>query len=167
MQVDIGFGDIMHPEALDSDYPVVLADMPMPRLRTYPRESVVAEKFEAMVYLGATNSRIKDFFDIWLIAKNFAFEGTLLGDAIRKTFAQRGTDVSSAPVALDSSFTADSHTQKLWSGFVKRSSLSGVPVELDELREALSIFLLPIMRALENGEPFVGAWSPGGPWREA
>lgn len=64
MQVDIGFGDIMHPAAIDSDYPVVLPDMPVPRLRTYPRESVIAEKFQAMVYLGTANRRIKDFFDI-------------------------------------------------------------------------------------------------------
>lgn len=165
MQVDIGFGDIMHPAAIDSDYPVVLADMPVPRLRTYPRESVIAEKFQAMVYLGTANSRIKDFFDIWLMANTFDFEGEHLSKAIRKTFEQRGTEISTAPIALESDFMADPHTQALWSGFVGRSSLVDAPARLDELRQPMRAFLLPIAEALRESGEFRGTWQAGGPWR--
>ena len=90
MQMDVGFGDVVHPSARESSYPTIL-NFPAPRLRMYPRETVVAEKLEAMVFLGTVNSRMKDFYDIWLLARQFEFSGTDLAVAIARTFAKRGT----------------------------------------------------------------------------
>ncbi len=163
MQLDIGFGDVVHPRAEERDYPALL-DLPAPRLRMYPRESVVAEKFQAVVYLGALNSRMKDFFDIWLLARQFDFEGPELASAIDKTFSHRGTPLDPDPVALTSAFTAAESPQKQWSAFVKRSQLEG-PVTLDELREPLRAFLLPPVRAVLEGRAFEQNWTPPGPWR--
>ena len=105
MQLDIGFGDVVHPGAEVRPYPTVL-ELPAPRLRMYPRETVVAEKFEAMVHLGTLNSRMKDFFDLWLVASQFDFNGSDLAKAIEKTFAHRGTPLEWEPIALTATFTA-------------------------------------------------------------
>ncbi len=90
MQIDFGFGDIVYPDPEETALTSIL-DFPAPRLRCYSRESVVAEKFEVMVKMGALNSRMKDFYDIWLIANRFDFEAARLGEAIRRTFSHRGT----------------------------------------------------------------------------
>jgi Nucleotidyl transferase AbiEii toxin, Type IV TA system len=95
MQIDIGFGDVVSPEAEERDYPTLL-DLPAAHLRMYPRETVIAEKFEAMVDLGTLNTRMKDFFDIWLLASQFNFTGPELAQAIEKTPA-RGARVSRPP----------------------------------------------------------------------
>jgi len=113
MQLDIGFGDVVHPLAKELDYPTLL-DLPAPRLRMYPRETVVAEKFEAMTQLGSLNSRMKDFFDIWLLAQQHSFTGTDLSLAIKKTFAHRGTQLRTEPLALTPAFTAAESTQRQW-----------------------------------------------------
>jgi Nucleotidyl transferase AbiEii toxin, Type IV TA system len=90
IQVDIGFGDVVTPAAHEVDYPSLL-DMPTPRLRAYPPETVVAEKVQAVVVLGMLNSRMKDFFDLWAISQTFPFDGVVLSDAMRATFTRRGT----------------------------------------------------------------------------
>lgn len=92
MQIDIGFGDVIVPEAALTDYPVLLG-LATPRLLAYPRETVVAEKFEAMVKLGQLNSRLKDFFDLWLLSRQFQFDGRILAQAVRETFANRHTTI--------------------------------------------------------------------------
>jgi len=90
IQIDLGFGDVITPGTVETEIPSVLG-LPRAKLQTYPRESVVAEKFEAMVNLGLSNSRMKDFCDLLSLSREFAFEGNLLSDAIQKTFARRGT----------------------------------------------------------------------------
>src|SRR5205807_1827919 len=92
MQIDVGFGDIIHPGIKVIDYPVIL-DMTKPHLNGYPAESVVSEKFEAMVKLGVVNSRMKDFYDVWLIIHQFNFDGLSLAGALKKTFDHRKTDI--------------------------------------------------------------------------
>jgi predicted nucleotidyltransferase component of viral defense system len=92
MQIDIGFGDIVIPSPEPLNYPTLL-DLPAPQLRGYSRESTIAEKFEAMVKLGILNSRMKDFFDLWLMLHQFDFDGVTLAEAILKTFSTRGTIV--------------------------------------------------------------------------
>lgn len=104
LQVDVGFGDAIRPPAAVIDFPVLL-DFPAPRLRGYPRETVVAEKLEAMVQLGISNSRMKDFFDVALLARVFDFDGELLSRAIRATFERRGTPAPlTTPIALSAAF---------------------------------------------------------------
>ena len=100
LQVDVGFGDAITPEASLIEFPPLL-DFPAPRLRAYPRETVVAEKLEAMVQLGMANSRMKDFYDVAVLAREFDFDGDLLARAIRATFERRGTVLpTTTPVAL-------------------------------------------------------------------
>ena len=106
MQIDVGFGDVITPAAGPVEYPTVL-DFPTPRLLGYNRETAVAEKFEAMVKLGLLNSRMKDFYDLWLVSRQFEFDGTALVVAVTRTFANRGTDVDPHPFALTPAFAGD------------------------------------------------------------
>jgi predicted nucleotidyltransferase component of viral defense system len=94
LAIDVGFGDAVEPGIAETEYPVLL-DLPAPRLRTYPRETVVAEKFEAIVKFGRVNSRVKDFYDIWLLSREYQFEGDTLARAIAATFARRKTEIPS------------------------------------------------------------------------
>ncbi len=92
MQIDVGFGDLIHPRVVQADYPALL-DLPAPSLRMYPPETVIAEKAEAMVYLGSLNSRMKDFYDLWKLSQQFDFEGNVLCEALNGTFRNRNTEV--------------------------------------------------------------------------
>ena len=164
MQLDIGFGDVVHPSAQEEDYPTIL-EFPGPRLRMYPRETVVAEKFQAMVYLGTLNSRMKDFFDIWLLARHFNFDGVELGGAIAKTFDNRGTPIETEPVALTHVFTSAEHTAKQWAAFLRRTQLAHAPKSFDKLCGPLRAFLLPVAATAAAGAVFAATWSAPGPWR--
>lgn len=164
MQVDIGFGDVMHPGSEESDYPTLL-DYPAPRLRTYPRETVIAEKFHAMVYLATLNSRMKDFFDIWLLSKQFDFEGARLAEAIAKTFAHRSTPLNADPVCLTEGFMAAEAAEKQWAAFSRRLGVASVPPHLDDLRQPLRRFLLPVASALVAQREIAARWMAPGPWR--
>jgi len=166
MQIDIGFGDVVHPGAEERDYPTLL-DQPAPHLRMYPRETAIAEKFEAMVNLGTLNSRMKDFFDIWLLASQFNFTGPEVAQAIEKTFENRGTALDPEPVALTPSFTVAEGTQKQWAAFVRRSQLDTAPKTLDEARELLRRFLLPVATAIVGKRSFPASWAAPGPWQGA
>lgn len=166
LQIDIGFGDVVSPSPDERNYPTLL-DLPAPNLLMYPRETVIAEKFEAMVQLGTLNTRMKDFFDIWLLASQFNFTGPELAQAIQKTFANRGTQLDADPIALNPSFTAAEGTQKQWTAFLKRSQLDNAPQNLDDARELLRSFLLPPATALLTEQNFSAGWSAPGPWQSA
>ncbi len=163
MQLDIGFGDVVVPAPSTADYPTLL-DLPAPRLRGYSRESAVAEKFEAMVKLGVLNSRVKDFFDIWLLSRQFDFDGTIMARAMTETFAARGTAIPAAPVALTRDFANDAARQTQWRAFIRKSRLENVPSDFAEIVEAVAVFLGPVTRALAAGESFQGSWKVPGPW---
>jgi predicted nucleotidyltransferase component of viral defense system len=96
VQADVGFGDAVMPPPVENSYPELLADMPAPRLRVYARETAIAEKVEAMVTLGLGNSRMKDFFDVWYLARTFEFDEAVLRKAIPATFARRQTSMPNA-----------------------------------------------------------------------
>ncbi|MFZ5593179.1 MAG: nucleotidyl transferase AbiEii/AbiGii toxin family protein [Pseudomonadota bacterium] len=163
MQLDIGFGDVVVPAPSTADYPTLL-DLPAPRLRGYSRESAVAEKFEAMVKLGVLNSRVKDFFDIWLLSRQFDFDGTIMARAMTETFAARGTAIPAAPVALTRDFANDAARQTQWRAFIRKSRLENVPSDFAEIVEAVAVFFGPVTRALAAGESFQGSWKVPGPW---
>jgi hypothetical protein len=166
MQLDIGFGDAVLPRPLQINYPTIL-DFPAPRLRGYPRESAIAEKFEAMVKLGELNSRMKDFFDIWLLSRSFDFDGAQLRKAILKTFETRGTPLpEGVPVALTEGFGYEAHALAQWRAFVGRTKLRGVP-EFPDLIAALRAFLLPLLAPRIAGEKGRMNWAAGGTnWSE-
>lgn len=114
LQIDVGYGDSITPEPLERVYPGLL-NFPQAVLRCYAPETALAEKLEAVVNLGLLNSRMKDYFDFWIIGRQFSFEGPVMSDTIRNTFARRGTPIpSSAPAGLSESFWLDSGKQIAW-----------------------------------------------------
>jgi hypothetical protein len=164
IQIDIGFGDVVTPDIQDIDYPSLL-DMPKPRLRAYPAETVVAEKFQALVALGAVNSRMKDFFDLWAIAETCTFDGRTLADAIRATFERRATALpAETPIALTTAFSDAPAKQAQWRGFIRRTAIALVPDPLPEVLTCVAQFVMPPTEAARLNAVFAQRWSPGGPW---
>lgn len=166
MQIDVGFGDVITPGAETITYPALL-DFPAPELAGYPRETVVAEKFQAMVYLRTLNSRMKDFYDVWLLSSQFAFDGPLLAKAIAATFANRGTAVDVAPISFTPDFTEQLSTLTQWTAFRNKLPGTECPATLSEVAMSLAEFLGPIAWACQSGESFNLRWTPGGPWSSA
>ncbi len=164
MQVDVGFGDIIVPPPEKIEYPQML-DFPSARLMAYPKETVVAEKLEALVKLGMTNTRMKDFYDLWKLSRDFDFNGARLSDAIKATFKRRGTDVPpDIPLALTAEFSRDSQKSRLWQAFLKKSSLDDEEDILDRVAADLREFLMPPLRAIRTSQRFSLKWANGGPW---
>ena len=140
--VDIGFGDAVEPAVEDIDLPVLL-DMPPLRLRAYPPETVIAEKFHAMVVLGRANSRMKDYYDVWMLMGAFALEPERLRRAIVATFKRRNTVIpTKVPDGLSEDFAADPGKQRQWDAFVRNleSPDPGFRHVVSELRQALMVF---------------------------
>lgn len=162
MQLDVGFNDAVIPGPLDICYPSLL-DQPEPLLRGYSRESVVAEKFEAMVKLGIVNSRMKDFFDIWLLSQQFPFSGEMLSKAIRATFERRGTALNGLPVTLDPDFAGFEEKQIQWAAFLQNHKLAFAPSQFKEVAAMIAAFIKPV--ADGQGTVRNAAWPPCGPWK--
>ena len=144
--VDIGFGDAIEPGVEDIDLPVLL-DMPSPHLRAYPPETVIAEKLHAMVALGQANSRMKDYYDVWMLTSAFEIEPERLRRAIAATFARRNTVIPTvAPDGLSDAFAADPGKQRQWDAFARNLSgpIPGFGLVVSELRQRLKVFLAPI-----------------------
>jgi hypothetical protein len=164
LQIDVGFGDPVTPGPVVLQIPSLL-DFPVPRMRAYPPESVVAEKLETLIRLGMKTSRIKDLYDLWYAASHFAFADTVLHLAVRNTFLARGTPMpSETPVALTREFALDPSKQGLWRAFATRSGIDN-PSDLDQLLELIRSFLLPVVLS-QQADP-KAAWVPGGPWQQA
>ena len=127
MQIDIGFGDVVTPAAQAVTYPTLLADVPAPTLRAYPKATVVAEKLHAVSVLGMTNSRMKDFFDLWVLLHDTTMDDAELQRAIEATFARRGTALPSMqPIGLSDAFTEDATKQVQWRAFLKKNRLEAM-----------------------------------------
>jgi predicted nucleotidyltransferase component of viral defense system len=165
LQVDIGFGDAITPGTVQVAYPTLLA-FPAANLWAYPRETVVAEKFQAMVWLGQSNSRMKDFFDIWFLARHFAFAGEALARALQATFQRRQTALpEQAPLALAEAFLSDSTKQTQWQAFLRKNKLGSEGAELQQVVGLLREFLMPPSEAMAGGRPFHPSWPAAGPWQ--
>lgn len=140
-QIDVGFGDAVTPAPVDSVYPVLLDDLPAPRLRAYPTYTVIAEKLHAIALLGMTNSRLKDYFDLSVLLERETLDTDLLARAIKATFERRGMSVPNAvPIGLTDEFAHDSSRQSLWLAFLKKNELlpEPLPAIVDRLRSALA-----------------------------
>ena len=166
MQIDIGFGDIVFPAPTITEYPVIL-NHARPKLRGYSRETTVAEKFEAMVKLGLLNSRMKDFFDIWLLSRQFDFDGATLAEAIQKTFSNRGTKITAEPTAFSAEFATDAGKVSQWQAFVRKLRWYGESQDLDGVCKQIAKFLSPPAAAALEGQPFRRLWRNAGPWTDA
>jgi predicted nucleotidyltransferase component of viral defense system len=158
IQVDIGFGDIITPGPVEISYPVLL-DSPAPHLRAYPVETVVAEKFNAIVVLGIANSRLKDFYDLWFISRTFEFDGAELSVAVQRTFERRDTPMpTDVPTGLTRLYAEEWDTR--WRAFLRREHMNAAPADLNQALEDLRRFLVPLIAPLSTNS----YWSAGGPW---
>lgn len=165
MQMDIGFGDIVYPRPKIFDYPVIL-DLPKPHLKGYPLESVVSEKFEAMVKLGLLNSRMKDFFDIWLMMRQFDFNGLNLTEALKRTFQHRKTDLpQKRPLFAEEIYDDKSDRQILWTAFLKKGDIKLAPDKLSATAKAIEKFLIKPLDAIHRGLEFKKSWKASGTWK--
>jgi hypothetical protein len=163
MQIDIGFGDVIVPGPTEVEYPTLL-DFPAPLLRAYPKETVIAEKLEALTKLGLLNSRMKDYYDLALLSRMYSFEGETLIAAIVATFAHRGTSIEAEPIGLTEPFYSDPARAIQWRAFVRRSRFTEGPADLEKLIPKIRLFALPLLAAAAGERPFKARWRAGGPW---
>ena len=165
MQIDVGFGDVIYPKPKTIDYPVIL-DFPKPHLKGYTAESVVSEKFEAMVKLGLLNSRMKDFYDIRLMMRQFDFNGSELAEALKRTFRHRKTYLPEhRPLFAEEIYDEKSDRQILWKAFLKKRDIKHAPEKLRTTAMEIEEFIIKPLDAVRKGQKFVGKWKALGPWR--
>lgn len=144
IQVDIGYGDAITPAPEEALYPVLLDDLPAPKLRVYPMYTVVAEKFETLVSLGIANTRMKDYFDLWVLHQQGKFDNELLRTAIAETFLRRGKPLpKGVPVGLSDEFSGDVQKQRQWLVFLKKNQLA--QLDLGDLIDGLREWLMPLI----------------------
>lgn len=143
MQIDIGFGDMIYPGPEMVELACML-NSPAPRLLCYSRESAIAEKFEAMIKLGYLNSRVKDFYDIWQLSRQFQFKLDNLVEAVKLTFKQRGTELKLPIEAFSAEFI--SSRQSMWTAFRNRLKQKQVPVSFQEIVADIESFLIPVIK---------------------
>ena len=164
VQIDVGFGDSVVPGPEDVFYPVILPGMATPKIRAYPRYTVVAEKLEALTSLGMLNSRMKDFFDLWVLANHSDFEGALLAKAVAATFERRRTAIpQGVPIGLSDEFITDSQKEKQWQGFLRKNALA--PLSLEKVVSDLHEFLLPVLVTISMNGYFDRTWRAGDGWQ--
>ncbi len=164
VQVDIAFGDAIVPRPKRISLPTML-DLPRPTMKAYPPETIVAEKLHAMVVLGIANSRMKDFFDLWSLARALEFSGSSLSKAIAATFGRRDTPIpEGTPIALTGEFATDGEKQTQWKAFGNRGTVEGDLPGLSEVVSTMRDFLGPPLQALRQGRKFGKTWTSGGPW---
>jgi predicted nucleotidyltransferase component of viral defense system len=161
IQIDLGFGDVVFPQPETASLPTLL-DYPAPQLLCYSRESAISEKFEAMLKLGGLNSRMKDFYDIWVLSQQFDFDGAKLTEAMRLTLNHRGTTLSESILPFTQEFALAKQVQ--WAAFCKRLGQEGMPIEFVRVVMAIEEFLAPLVLALLNQTPPPTTWVAGGDW---
>lgn len=161
VQVDIGFGDKITPEPNELDYPTIL-EFPAPRVCAYPHTTVVAEKFEAMVQLGLGSTQIRDFYDLTAISRLFEFDGSILAEAIRNTFTQRGTDIpADKPSALTSEFADKPESIRLWRQFIEDDTMLVKDTNFGPILDEIAAFVLPPTTAATQDQRFDRHWPAG------
>lgn len=151
MQIDIGFGDTVTPTPEKLLYPTIL-DFPAPSLLGYSRETAIAEKLQALVQLRMLNSRMKDYYDLWLLSGHPELKLAPLREAIQRTFQNRNTAIEAAPIGLSAEFCNDPGKEIQWRAFLKRSNLTDIPKSLGEIGEHLRQFFGPILNDLATAE---------------
>ena len=156
VSIDIGFGDVVYPERMKMEFPVLL-DMEVPEIYAYSIYSVIAEKFEAFVSLGFANGRYKDFYDIYVLADRYDLNGMELKKAIIETFTHRGTEFDDI-VAFEDGFTDDGIRQGRWRAFIKKKKAM-LNVEFEETMQLLKDLLLPIVKSIRNENSFEQTWN--------
>lgn len=167
VQLDVGVGDVVVPDPEDVTYPTMLSVLPAPRLRAYPRESTVAEKFEAMVKLDTRNSRMKDFHDVWALAGAFPFDGPTLTRAVAACFERRRTLwTRETPSALTPDFYQNPEFATRWRNYLAAGAvLVPPPAQFEVIGERVTHFLGRVRESILAGTALERTWPPGGPWK--
>lgn len=164
LQIDVGFGDAITPPPIQEQL-LTLLDFPPPSILVYPWETVIAEKFQAIVQLGMDNSRMKDYFDLHYLSKTQTFDGPILARAIQAAFACRKTPLPDAsPIGLLPAFGEDAVKRTQWRAFARKLQMAEGRLSLHEVVADLRAFLMPPVKALPQKDTFVKSWPPGGPW---
>ena len=161
LQLDIGFGDVVYPAAIHVKLPSILQTQQV-QILGYSRDSTVAEKLDAMFRLGIVNSRMKDFYDVWVLSRLFDFEGSSLLEAVRLTFNRRGTKIAGEPVIFTPKFKTEKQPQ--WTAFLRRISDTTAPQDFTETMSQLHEFLQPVIDALNEEKPLARKWVAPGRW---
>jgi hypothetical protein len=166
VQLDLGVGDAIAIAPEEITYPTMLSSLPAPRLRAYPREQTVAEKFEAMVKLDTQNSRMKDFHDVWALAGAFEFDGAALQRAVAACFERRRTAwTEEAPRALTTAFYHLPELTTRWRNYLAAGAvLIPPPAQFGDIGERITSFLGPVRASILAGESLAARWSPAGSW---
>lgn len=166
MKVDIGFSDEVYPAAMELDYPTTLKELPSAHLRCYSAESVIAEKWQAMVQLKTMNSRMKDFYDVWFLARTRSFDYAVLKAAVARTFDRRNTDPAEYIALLKPEYSAEQQPE--WAAYVRKLKAATFQKKTDvlmpsrDMREVLAeiiAFLEPVMQ-----ESTLRRWNAGKGW---
>jgi predicted nucleotidyltransferase component of viral defense system len=166
LQMDIGFGDVVVPNAHLMEFPTLLEEKP-PKLKAYSIESIISEKFEAMVKLAMANSRMKDFYDVYSLSLKYNFQGSRLKKAIESTFQRRKTPLPDNPLVFRSEFHEDKGRQKQWVAFLRKSRLSDVNQEFNQIMGRITAFLKPIVASIKNRTQMDKLWNPtAGCWKK-
>jgi predicted nucleotidyltransferase component of viral defense system len=164
LQVDVGFGDAVTPPPRPEPFPALL-EFPKPTVRVYPRETAVAEKLHGIVLFGIANSRMRDYYDLWYLAKQFAFDGATVAEAIAATFERRNTPLPpEKPQGLTDAFASDDQKRRQWKAFLQNRHLGIDADALPVTVETIAAFLTPPLEALIEERSFARHWPAGGPW---
>ncbi len=163
VRMDVGFGDAAYPPPERITYPTYL-DFPAPVIFGYRPETSIAEKLHAMVTRGVRSSRLKDFYDLWAMGMQLAFDGQTLARSVDEAFARRGTTVPADFAALAAQLCAALAKQTQWDSFISKSGLTHAPAQFSDAMDAIELFLGPVVEALVEGREFTVTWTPPGPW---
>lgn len=162
MQIDIGFGDVIYPGPQHTEMPTIL-DFPPAVINAYSLESAIAEKFEAMIKLDVLNSRMKDFYDIWLLSRQFNFSSKDLQKAIDLTLHNRKTMLPEELIPFSDKFILDKTTQ--WNAFRKKMKSDTGPEDFSELVSYIEEFLQPAILGIRSQSDSDLQWEAPGPWK--
>ncbi len=161
LQFDIAVGDAVYPEAETMEYPELL-DLGAPAIKVYPQYTVIAEKFQTLTVLGMKNSRLKDFFDLWLLSESFDFDFLILQTAIHGTFQRRGTPIpDDFPISLTEDFYSNPLKQSQWNAFIQKIKPERSPATLEEAVQRIILFLRPFV--IKDSTP--ETWKAASDWQ--
>lgn len=166
LRLDVGIDDMVVPAPSWVEYPTLLGD-DHPRILAYQPATAVAEKFQAMIEIGLANSRMKDYHDVWMLSRSLGFCGADLAGALHATFAHRGTEIpDSVPTVLTTEYSAQPEVVGMWSAYRRGVALAGddVPESLQDLSDEVAGFLMPVVKAVADGDVFDVRWKPGVGW---
>ena len=158
--IDIGYGDVIYPNAVEIEFPVIL-EMDAPRVKAYSLESSIAEKLEAIVKNGFLNSRYKDFYDIYVLSEKYPFHFEELQNAVKETFKSRKTPMTMDTPAFSNEFLNDAMHQTRWNSFLKKKKAL-IPVPMSEAMTRIKNFVTPLLTLstdpITEWDPYEGCW---------